>query len=915
MEKNIKEVKFKKKKKKNSNKKNQWIISIILLLVFFITSSINSIILFITNFEWFDINNYLSVFLLKIKTELLIAIIVFILLSISLYFYMNVLKKKFLKNNTISLSEKFIKRFNIIVSILFSGFMAFKVSTSLWLKINIFKHAIPFDKVDPLFHKDISFYMFKLPFYKEIIYLLISLFAFLIMLTIAYTIFLTVMRTVNIDDPEVKYIYPHQHVDHIIKTIFTRTNKKQLLVLGVCILIFIAILFQLKVYDLVYSDRGVAYGASYTDVNVSLIAYHIMSIVSLLMAAFYTYLIIKNKFKKIIIIPIALFVVLIGNSAIGYFVQQLIVEPDEINKEKIYLEYNIKNTQEAFSLDNVKEEQFPVEQKLNYKEIEHNKTTISNIRINDQRPLKQTYNQIQGIRLYYSFKDIDVDRYTIDGIKRQVFIAPRELNQENLSAQAKTWINQHLKYTHGYGIVMSPVNEVTNEGQPRLFIKNIPPVSDIALNTIRPEIYFGELSNNYIVINTKEDEFDYPEGSDNKTTRYEGKAGIKLNGINKLLFSIREKSMKLLVSSLIDSESRIIINRDILKRVHTIAPFIDFDNNPYLVLNEEDAKLYWIIDGYMTSSYYPYSQVFSYKDREINYIRNSVKVVIDAYEGTTDFYAFDEEDALLTVYNNIFPDLFKKKEEFPTGLLDHIKYPQDYFDIQTQVFRAYHVNNPEVFYNGEDNWDVANEKYMDVVQPIESNYVMFKLPDSEEEEFALIVPYTPKQKANMTSLLVGRNDGENYGKLYIYKFPKDKTVQGPMMIESRIDQDSSISPQFTLWGQEGSNVLRGNLIVVPVNHSLLYVEPIYLQADNPNSLPEMKRVIVSYEDNIVMETSLEKALKKLFNKTNLKIDLDDNKSPEVKELINRLNDLLKQSNEINEEMEEIVNQLNKELNK
>ena len=461
---------------------------------------------------------------------------------------------------------------------------------------------------------------------------------------------------------------------------------------------------------------------------------------------------------------------------------------------------------------------------------------------------------------------------------------------------------------------MSPVNEVTEEGQPKLAIKNIPPISDSSLVVNQPEIYFGELADRYVVINTKEDEFDYPSGSDNKTTRYSGDAGLSLNGFNRVLFAIRESSMKLFVSSVVRSDSKIILYRNIQERIRKIAPFLEYDQDPYMVLNQEDGKLYWIIDAYTTSQYYPYSQIFTFKNRPVNYIRNSVKVVVDAYNGNTDYYIIDEEDPILASYDSIFTDLFKDMDDFPSGLRDHIKYPQDFFNLQTTVYKSYHVTNPEVFYNGEDLWDIANEKYYDLEQQIESNYVMFKLPDSETEEFALIVPYTPKEKANMTSLFVARNDGDNYGKLYIYKFPKDKTIQGPMMIESRIDQDSIISPQFTLWGQEGSNVRRGNLIVVPVGDSILYVEPIYIESDNPNSLPEMKRVIVAYKEQIVMEETLDLALRKVFAQSTISIDIDTSElSPEVKQLVQELTVLFSNSKENMEEIERVLNQLNQML--
>jgi uncharacterized membrane protein (UPF0182 family) len=883
-----------------------------------IMTSIRSIAKFFTNLQWFKLNGYLNTFLVKIKTEFVVFIPIFILITIGLYVYLFRLKKKYYHSAHIFYNVRADKHIHWGMKI-FSVVMAFVVSLSisqqLWLKIRLFLNHHSFGTKDPIFNKDISFYIFKLPLYESVLTTLILLTVLLAFITIGFIIIMMSLRqSTDSKIQEVHYINPQQKIKSLIDTDVTQTILRKVAYLGMIIFLLIGFKYALKGYELLYSTRGVAYGASYTDINITLILYRIMCFTSLILAFVFLYALLKKKIKLVIATPVTLIAIALVGSILAGVVQQLVVEPDEINKEKKYLDYNIKHTQAAFGLDQVKEETFTVDQDLTWDDIEKNDITINNIRINDARPLQQTYNQIQGIRLYYTFNDIDLDRYTINGQYMQVFISARELNQNNLSEQAKTWINTHLKYTHGYGIVMSPVNSVTNEGQPELLVQNIPPISDAGINITQPEIYFGELADKYVVINTIEDEFDYPYGSDNRTSRYKGEAGIKLNGINRLLFAIRENSMKLLVSSVVTDESRIILYRNIAERASTIAPFLTFDKNPYLVYNQEDGKLYWIIDAYTTSQYYPYSQLFEFKSKRINYARNSVKVVIDAYNGTTSFYKIDEEDPILKAYDEIFSDLFMDFDDFPSGLISHIKYPQDFFTLQTQVYRAYHVDNPEVFYNGEDIWDIANEKYMESVQPIESNYVMFKLPDSEKEEFALIVPYTPKEKANMTSLFVARNDGENYGKLYIYKFPKDKTIQGPMMIESRIDQDSTISPQFTLWGQEGSAVLRGNLIVVPVENSILYIEPIYLQADNPNSLPEMKRVIVAYQEKIVMAQTLDTALRQVFGVDRPLIDIDDGDlSPELKDLIRQLNDLLERERDNTDYLEDIINNLNQLL--
>lgn len=788
----------------------------------------------------------------------------------------------------------------------------------------MFLNATRFDGVDPIFDKNIGFYMFNLPLYQQLLSIGIGVTIIIIAITVGFFFLMLTMRPPA--ESSIYYLNESTRHNNLISLASMRKKElfdsalRKIAFLGMAVFVLIGIKYFLQTYELLYSPNGVAYGASYTDIHVTLIAYRVAAIVSLASAFTVAFGLLKGQFKLAASGPVLLIAVNVVFGIAGLVVQQLIVEPDEIAKEKEYLVYNIDHTQKAFALDNVTISEFPVEQNIARRDLTNNAATIDNIRINDARPLKETYNQIQGLRLYYTFNDIDLDRYVIDGKYKQVFIAPRELDQDKLPDKAKTWLNMHIKYTHGYGIVMSPVNAVTEEGQPQLIFKNVPPITNTGLFLKRPELYFGEMENSYVIVNTDEPEFDYPSGSDNVTTSYKGRAGIKLGGINKLLFAYRERSMKLLVSTVVNSDSRIILYRNIMDRVNKIAPFLDYDKDPYLVLNQEDGRLYWIIDAYTTSQYYPYSQPFELDQKRMNYMRNSVKVVIDAYDGTTKFYIFDESDPVVKTYGRIFTDLFTAKSELTPGLLEHIRYPQDYFEMQSEVYRAYHVNNPVVFYNGEDIWDVANEKYMEGVQRIEPNYVMFKLPDSESQEFAMILPYTPKEKPNMTSLLVARSDGENYGKLYMYKFPKDKTIQGPLMIETRIDQDSVISPQFTLWGQKGSAVLRGNVIVIPIEKSLIYVEPIYIKADNPNSLPEMKRVIVAYEDKIVMETTLDKALARIFGEEEIVTPSETTPAgegieAEVQRLLDEINSLFNENKDNMDEIEKLINQLNQLLEK
>jgi uncharacterized membrane protein (UPF0182 family) len=878
-------------------------------------TSLGGLVQFITDIQWFSKNQFIETFLVRIYTKLGLFLPLWLTMGFGLYYYLMRQKKKYYRQAKIVKSKVEDKGFHLgirLFSLVFSGILAWNLAVLLWFKIQLFLKATPFTTTDPIFDKSIDFYLFKLPLYQQLLSVGIFLTFLTSILIIGFFLFLVTIRPPEEESAyasiSLSQLFDLSSVSGMFKIDLLRSSVRKIATLGMMIFLMISAKYYLMSYELMYSGQGVAYGASYTDIHVTLLGYRMSCVIAFIAAFTFAFGLLNGNKKLISFGPILLIGVTISFGIGGLVVQQLVVEPDEISKESTYLLYNIDYTQQAFNLKDVTISEFQVEQALTRESLEANIDTVENIRINDARPLKQTYNQIQGIRLYYVFNDIDLDRYMIDGNYTQVFISPRELDQEKLPDQAKTWINMHLKYTHGYGLAMSPVNAVSDDGQPVLIFKNVPPVTTTDLLVTQPEIYFGEKTNKYIIVNTDEPEFDYPSGSDNVTTRYEGNAGIELGGLNKLLYAYRQKSMKLLVSSVVNSDSRIIFYRNIVERVRHIAPFLHYDANPYLVLNQEDGKFYWIIDAYTTSKYYPYSQPFRLNNEKVNYVRNSVKVVIDAYEGHTKFYIFDEDDPVVKTYDKIFTDLFEAKDQLPAGLLEHIRYPQDYFDLQTEVYRAYHVNNPVVFYNGEDIWDVANEKYMDGIQPIESNYVMFKLPNSDKKEFALIVPYTPREKPNMTSLLVARNDGEHYGQLYMYKFPKDKTVQGPLMIEARIDQDSIISPQFTLWGQKGSAVLRGNLIVVPIENSLLYVEPIYIKADNPNSLPEMKRVIVAYEDKVLMEKTLDEALDKIFGLAREEI-IDDVVETEVQQLLEDLRDLFDENKKTMEEIEDQINQL------
>jgi len=542
-------------------------------------------------------------------------------------------------------------------------------------------------------------------------------------------------------------------------------------------------------------------------------------------------------------------------------IQSAVVLPNEGTKERPYILNNIEATRAAYGLDKIKEEEFPVKEGISFEDIEKNDKIINNIRLWDWRPIKQTLKQIQAIRLYYDFNSVDMDRYYFNGNYQQVMVSPRELDKNKIPEQARTWVNETLTYTHGYGVVVNPVNKISGEGLPELLIKDIPPVSGVNLTITRPEIYYGEITKGYVIVKTKAKEFDYPKGDENIYSNYAGNGGMPVSSLwRRILFSIKYSNMQILLTTNFTSESRIMINRNIQERVNKVAPFLGYDKDPYIVISKE-GKLFWIQDAYTMSSSYPYSTpvIGGY----FNYIRNSVKVIIDAYNGTMDFYIVDQKDPLVKVYQNIFPQLFKNFDQMPEDLNEHIRYPKDLFQVQAELYSTYHMMDPDVFYNKEDYWNTPNEIYAENEIRMEPYYIVTKLPGYEREEFILMTPFTPSTKNNMIAWLAAKSDQPEYGDLIVYKFPKDKLIFGPMQIEARIDQDSEISQQLTLWGQKGSTVIRGNLLVIPIAKSILYVEPLYLRAET-GEIPELKKVIVSNGSDVAMGNNLEDALEKLF---------------------------------------------------
>jgi uncharacterized membrane protein (UPF0182 family) len=852
-------------------KKGRLFVFGVLALLFLLINSFTGIVKFATDYLWFKEVGYTETFLTKIKAQAVIGVPIFIILTILLYIFIKRLKKKYDEESEIINVNK---KVNLVIKLISGGaslFLTLNITSSMWFQILQYINSVDFGTKDPVFNNEVSFYVFKMPLINTVISFLISvlfLMAAAIVLFNGYLALKEGIKNVSEQFEDIRQ-FPRQQIDFnkVLNKKFAERIINQLSIIGFLLFLLLGTKYVLRCYDLLYSRLGRVFGAGYTDINITLNLYRVLAVGCMLAAATFFAGARKRKLKTALALPAALIIISILGTSLGWGVEKFIVEPDQLSKETVYMQYSIESTQKAYGLDNVKTIQFPANDNLTIEDIENNPEVIENIRINDQEPLIQVYNQLQGIRPYYVFYDVDVDRYVIDGDYKQVFLSARELDQDRLNVQARTWVNQYLKYTHGYGITVSTVNSVTPQGQPEILVRNIPPTTETDFTIQRPEIYFGEKTNNYIIVNTDEMEFDYPSGADNVETTYEGKAGINLSFFKRLLFSIREGSYRMLISKNIDKDSKIIINRNIIQRVSQIAPFIYFDPDAYIVANQDDGKLYWIIEGFTVSDRFPYSQPTDllFDGWDVNYIRNSVKAVVDAYDGTTNFYIADEGDPIIKVYDKIFTDLLKPINEMPEGLRNHIRYSRAYFDVQSDIYRLYHIENPTVFFGREDYWDLANEKYMGGGEgPAGSSYLMFKLPGEEDVEFLLTNQYTPQNKDNMIALLAARNDGENYGELVLYEFPKTKVISGPNMIETKIDQDTNISSQLTLWSQMGSDVLRGNTVVIPIEESLLYVEPIYLKSDTDSNFPEMKMVVASYGEKIVMEPTLDGTIEKLF---------------------------------------------------
>jgi uncharacterized protein len=826
---------------------------LLLLVIAAITllSTAGQILGLYTDWLWFREVQFTSVFVTVLQTEVLLGVVTGA--AFFLILYGNVTLARWLAprdvivvtNDALGLPspeilEPSLRWLALPVSValaLIAGWMG----TGRWELVLKALHPTPFGIRDPLFDQEVAFYVFQLPLWTSLYGWL--MWALVLAGLAAITVYFCT-RGIQVS-PE--------------RLAITRRARGHLLVLAALLLLLKATGYRLAMFDLLFSQRGVAFGAGYADVHAQLPVLKALMVLAVLAALLCLMTIRLRSWRPLLGGVAALVgVALLGGVVYPGVIQRYQVSPNEIVTEKPYIDFNIRYTRLAYGLDNIEEREFPAEQTLTLQDLQKNDATINNIRLWDTRPLLSTYSQLQEIRTYYKFTDIDIDRYVINGEYRQVTLSPRELSAPDLPS--RIWINERLTYTHGYGAVVSPVNRVTREGLPEFWVKDIPPVASSDLRISRPELYFSELATDYVFVKTRAKEFDYPAGNQNVYTTYAGQGGIPLESFwRKALFAAHLGDLKLLLSNDLTPGSRVLIYRNIRERAQRIAPFFRYDADPYMVISAA-GRMVWLLDAYTVSDRFPYSA----PTRGLgNYVRNAVKVTVDAYDGTVHFYVADAADPLIRTTARIFPGLLQPLDAMPADLRAHLRYPEGLFRVQAGMYAVYHMRDTQVFYNKEDLWSLPVRPVEGQERAMEPYYLILRLPGEPKAEFVLLIPFTPSKKDNLAAWLAARSDPPHYGKLVVYNFPKQKLIYGPRQIEARIDQDSFISQQLSLWSQRGSQVIRGNLLVVPIERSLVYVEPLYIAAEQ-GQLPELKRVIVGFGDRIAMEETLDGALARVF---------------------------------------------------
>ncbi|MEK7633549.1 MAG: UPF0182 family protein [Patescibacteria group bacterium] len=852
-------------------KNTRLIFGIGFVVIFILFSSLSTIISFVTDWWWFTEVGQTEVFIKPLITKIIIGLTTTIIAAFFLLtnFFLAVRSKtswialipEGLLGIPVSLDSRVLKKLGIIVSIVLSLILG-SITAVNWQEILKFFSSTPFGEFDPIFKKDIAFYIFSLPVFNTGLGILRLL---IIISFISSGAIYILKGSFNFTSLLDKFKLPGLKLSQK-----GQTEPKAQLHLGILLFLFLittAFGTYLSLFKLLSTQSGPIFGAAYTDIAIMVPILKISIGVTVLIAILTLFWGISGKFTPLIVAIFLYTVVGIVSALVPSLFQKLVVAPNELVKETPFIKNNIAATRKAYGLDKIEEREITADKPLTSSDIAANSLTVKNIRLWDREQLLSTFSQIQEIRTYYEFISVDNDRYMINDEIRQIMLSPRELASESLPN--KSWINEKLSFTHGYGVAAGPVNLVTAEGLPVLFIKDLPPKSEFKqLNINRPEIYYGEKTNDYVIANTKSKEFDYPKGDENVYTTYQGKGGVKIDSfLKRLFFAFKFNSLNLFLSNDVTTNSRILYHRNIKERVEKIVPFLTLDRDPYAVV--ANKKIYWIYDAYTKTVNYPYSQPQTLNGESINYIRNSVKIVIDAYDGSINFYQVDIKDPIIQTYAKIFPNLFQPMSKIPKSLLSHLRYPEDIFSIQTSVYMIYHMDQPQIFYNKEDQWEIptiSEEQKQDAtseVQQMAPRHMIMKLPDEKKEEYILMLPFTPRNKDNLSAWMVARNDGNNYGKLIVYRFPKQKLIYGPKQVIGRINQDAEVSRQISLWDQRGSQVIQGPLLVIPIEESLIYVRPLYLKAET-GKIPELKRVIVAYENKIAMEETLEAALSRIF---------------------------------------------------
>jgi uncharacterized membrane protein (UPF0182 family) len=826
-----------------------WLVLAIAAIV--LLSTAGQILDFYTDWLWFREVQFTSVFVTVLQTKVLLGLLTgavfFAILYGNVALAWRLAPREILMVGDDGLGlpppeivEPYVRRLALPASATLA-LLASWLGADRWELVLKALHPTPFGIRDPLFDQDVAFYVFQLPLWSSLYGWLMTV---LVVSGLAIIGVYFSTRGIQVSPRGLSISSP---------------ARGHLLILAALVLLLKAAGYRLAMFELLFSQRGVAFGAGYADVHAQLPVLKALVVLAGLVAVLCLVTIRLRSWRFLLGGVVALVgVAILGGVAYPGLMQRYRVSPNEIVKEKPYIDFNVRYTRLAYGLDNIEEREFPAEETLTLEDLRRNQATLRNIRLWDTAPLLATYSQLQEIRTYYKFTDIDIDRYQIDGEYRQVTLSPRELSSKDLPS--RIWINERLTYTHGYGAVVGPVNRVTREGLPEFWIKDIPPVASSDLRITRPQLYFSELGTDYVFVKTRAKEFDYPAGDQNVYTAYQGQGGIPLSSVwRKALFAGHLKDLKLLLSNDLTPESRVLLHRTIRERVQRIAPMFRYDDDPYMVISAA-GRIVWLLDGYTVSDWFPYSA----PTRALgNYVRNAVKVTVDAYDGTVRFYMADPADPLIRTAARIFPGLLQPLELMPADLRAHIRYPEGLFRIQAAMYAVYHMRDTQVFYNKEDLWSIPVVHGARGERSMEPYYLILRLPGETKEEFVLLIPFNPSKKDNLSAWLAARSDPPHYGKLVVYNFPKKKLIYGPRQIEARIDQDSFISQQLSLWNQRGSQVIRGNLLVIPIERSLLYVQPLYIAAEK-GQLPELKRVIVGFGERIAMEETLEAALARVF---------------------------------------------------